>query len=188
MAQVGLEVDYHQLDVNDDNSVSEFASFIKQKYSRLDILINNAGVNFSKQLEEGSILTAKIDTALSTFSVNTLGVLRICQALIPIMQERNYGRIVNVSTEMSSLSQLAIERYPLSPSYRLSKLGLNGLTCLLAKELKNTNILVNSYSPGWIKTDMGGADAPFTTEEGAQTAIYPFLVTLQEVKYKKGCV
>jgi NAD(P)-dependent dehydrogenase (short-subunit alcohol dehydrogenase family) len=94
------------------------------------------------------------------------------------MQEGNYGRIVNVSTEMSSLSQIANDYYPPSPSYRLSKLGLNGLTRLLAKELKETNILVNSYSPGWLKTDMGGTDAPFTTEEGAQTAIY--LATLPE--------
>ncbi len=178
LAQAGLKVDYHQLDVNNEQSVAEFASFVRQNYSRLDILVNNAGVNPSKQPEEDSILTAKTDTVLSTFAVNTVGVLRICQALIPIMQEGNYGRIVNVSTEMSSLSQLANDYYPPSPSYRLSKLGLNGLTCLLAKELKGTNILVNSYSPGWMKTGMGGTSAPFTTEEGAETAIY--LATLPE--------
>lgn len=178
LAQVGLGVDYHQLDVTNEQSVTKFTEFLRQKYGRVDILVNNAGINPAKQLEEGSLLTVKLDTLLSTFAVNTVGVLRICQALIPLMQEHNYGRIVNVSTEMASMSQLASDYYPLAPSYRLSKIGLNGLTCLLAKELKGTNILVNSYSPGWMKTDMGGDDAPFTPEEGAETAVY--LATLPD--------
>lgn len=178
LAQEGLEVDYHQLDVTAESSVTEFVNFVRQKYSRADILVNNAGVNPAKQPEEGSILTVETDTILSTFAVNTVGTLRICQALIPMMKERNYGRIVNVSTEMASMSQLVSDAYPISPSYRLSKIGLNGLTCLLAKDLKGTNILVNSYSPGWMKTDMGGAGAPFTPEEGAETALY--LATLPD--------
>ena len=172
LGQKGLEVDYYKLDVTAESSVTEFVNFVRQKYSRADILVNNAGVNPAKQTEEGSILTSKTDTILSTFAVNTVGTLRICQALIPMMKERNYGRIVNVSTEMASMSQLVSDAYPISPSYRLSKIGLNGLTCLLAKDLKGTNILVNSYSPGWMKTDMGAADAPFTPEEGAETALY----------------
>jgi NAD(P)-dependent dehydrogenase (short-subunit alcohol dehydrogenase family) len=178
LAQQGIEVDYHQLDVSNEQSVTQFAHFVRQKYARADILINNAGVNPAKQPQENSILTAKADTVLSTFTVNAVGTLRICQALIPIMKERNYGRIVNVSTEMASLNLIANDLYPISPSYRLSKISLNGLTCLLAKELKQTNILVNSYSPGWMKTDMGGADAPFTVEEGAETALY--LATLPD--------
>ncbi|PSB63555.1 short-chain dehydrogenase, partial [filamentous cyanobacterium CCP1] len=89
-----------------------------------------------------------------------------------------YGRIVNVSTEMASFHSIATDFYPLAPSYRLSKIALNGLTVLLAKELYDTNILVNAYSPGWLKTDMGSDNAPFTAEEGAETAIY--LATLPE--------
>ncbi|MBD2472739.1 SDR family NAD(P)-dependent oxidoreductase, partial [Nostoc sp. FACHB-145] len=98
--------------------------------------------------------------------------------LIPLMKINNYGRIVNVSTEMASLSTIASDYYPLAPSYRLSKIGVNGLTVLLAKELQGGNILVNAYSPGWMKTDMGGDDAPFTAEEGAETAVY--LATLPD--------
>ncbi|BAY50421.1 short-chain dehydrogenase/reductase SDR (plasmid) [Scytonema sp. HK-05] len=97
---------------------------------------------------------------------------------IPLMKVHNYGRIVNVSTEMASLAAMTSDFYPLAPSYRLSKLGVNGLTVLLGKELLGTNILVNAYSPGWMKTDMGGENAPFTAEEGAETAVY--LATLPD--------
>ncbi|HEY9656617.1 MAG TPA: SDR family NAD(P)-dependent oxidoreductase, partial [Crinalium sp.] len=123
-------------------------------------------------------LTVKLEMMLSTFATNVLAVARITQALLPLMQTHNYGRIVNISTEMASLTTLGSDYYPLAPSYRLSKVGLNGLTVLLAKELQGTNILVNAYSPGWMKTDMGGSDAPFTADEGAETAVY--LATLPE--------
>ncbi len=73
---------------------------------------------------------------------------------------------------MASLQQIPQDFYPIAPSSRMSKVGLNAMKTLLAKELKNTNILVNNYSPGWMKTDMGGEDAPYTTEEGAETAVY----------------
>jgi NAD(P)-dependent dehydrogenase (short-subunit alcohol dehydrogenase family) len=111
-------------------------------------------------------------------TTNVLAVARITQALIPLMKAQNYGRIVNVSTEMASLTSMGSDYYPLAPSYRLSKIGLNGLTALWAKELQGTNILINAYSPGWMKTDMGGSDAPFTADEGAETAVY--LATLPE--------
>lgn len=178
LMQAGLAVDYLPLDVTNEQSVIDFTNALRQTYGRVDILVNNAGINPTMQSEENSLLTMKPEVALSTFATNTIGVLRICQALIPLMQERNYGRIVNVSTEMASLNQLPQDGYPIAPSYRLSKLGLNGLTCLLAKELAGTNVLVNAYSPGWMKTDMGGENAPFTTAEGAETAIY--LATLPD--------
>ena len=174
----GLKFDYHQLDVIDDKSVAEFTKWLQNKYARVDILVNNAGVNPNTQSEESSVLTAKLDTVISTFSANLVGALRMCQALIPLMKEANYGRIVNVSTEMACLNYIKDDYYPISPSYRLSKIALNGLACLLAKELKDTNILINNYSPGWMKTDIGGASAPFTPEEGAETAVY--LATLPD--------
>ncbi len=115
---------------------------------------------------------------LSTLTTNVIAVARITQALLPMMKAQNYGRIVNVSTEMASLENMSSDYYPLAPSYRLSKVGLNGLTPILAKELQGTNILVNAYSPGWMKTDMGGENAPFTANEGAETAVY--LATLPD--------
>ncbi|MBW4595645.1 MAG: SDR family NAD(P)-dependent oxidoreductase [Brasilonema angustatum HA4187-MV1] len=178
LAQQGLEVDFLPLDVTDDKSVENFVNALHEQYGRVDILVNNAGVNPAKEAEEGSVLTAKLDTVISTFAVNSVGPLRLCQALIPMMKEHNYGRIVNVSTEMASLNYIPNDYYPLAPSYRLSKIGLNGVACLLGRELKDTNILINNYSPGWMKTDIGGADAPLTAEEGAETAVY--LATLPD--------
>ncbi len=177
LATEGVDADYQTLDVASDESVKQFTIWLQQTHGKADILVNNAGVN-PKEQTESSLLTAKIETMLSTFTNNVLAVARISQALIPLMKEQNYGRIVNVSTEMASLTSLVSDYYPLSPSYRLSKVGLNGLTALLAKELQGTNVLVNAYSPGWMKTDIGGPDAPFTAEEGAETAIY--LATLPE--------
>ena len=136
----------------------------------------------TNQPEEASLLTVQLETMLSTFATNVLAVARITQALLPLMQAQNYGRIVNVSTEMASLGTIDNDYYPLAPSYRLSKIGLNGFTVLLAKELQGTNILVNAYSPGWMETEMGGADAPFTADEGAETAVY--LATLPEMGHK----
>lgn len=178
LAGEGLDADYHVLDVTRDASVEAFVAWIQETYGKADILVNNAGVNPTMQPEEASLLTVKPETLMATLDTNLLAVLRITQALLPLMKAQNYGRIVNVSTEMASLASLGSDYYPLAPSYRLSKIALNGLTSLLAKELQGTNILVNAYSPGWMKTDMGGDNAPFTADEGAQTAIY--LATLPE--------
>ncbi|AUT01383.1 short-chain dehydrogenase [Nostoc sp. CENA543] len=178
LASEGLDVDYHVLNVTDDKSVQDFTIWLRETYGSVDILVNNAGVNPTTQPEESSLLTVQLATMQATFETNVLAVVRICQALIPLMQVNNYGRIVNVSTEMASLATITHDYYPLAPSYRLSKMGVNGITAILAKELQGTNILVNAYSPGWMKTDMGGENAPFTAEEGAETAVY--LATLPD--------
>lgn len=94
------------------------------------------------------------------------------------MSAHGYGRIVNVPTEMTSLADMATGYYSIAPSYRVSKVALNAITLLLGRELHGQNILVNAYSPGWMKTDMGGDSAAFTAEEGAATAVY--LATLPD--------
>jgi NAD(P)-dependent dehydrogenase (short-subunit alcohol dehydrogenase family) len=174
LSSKNIQVDFHPLDVTSDASVQQFTTWMEQTYGRVDILVNNAGVNPTMQPEESSLLTVQLETMLATLSTNVLAVARITQSLMPLMKAQNYGRIVNVSTEMASLTSMASDYYPLAPSYRLSKVGLNGLTALWAKELQGTNIL----SPGWMQTDMGGSNAPFTADEGAETAVY--LATLPE--------
>lgn len=178
LSSENIQVDFHPLDVTSDISVVQFTTWLQKTYGKVDILVNNAGINPTMQPEESSLLTVEIETMLTTFTTNVLGVARITKALIPLMKAQNYGRIVNVSTEMASLTCMDRDYYPLAPSYRLSKVGLNGLTVLWAKELQGTNILVNAYSPGWMQTDMGGTNAPFTADEGAETALY--LATLPD--------
>lgn len=178
LSSENIQVDFHSLDVTSDVSVQQFVTWLQKTYDRVDILVNNAGVNPTMQPEESSLLTVQMKTMLTTLTTNVVAVARITQALMPLMKAQNYGRIVNVSTEMASLTSMGNDYYPLAPSYRLSKIGLNGLTALWAKELHGSNILVNAYSPGWMQTDMGGSNAPFTADEGAETAVY--LATLPE--------
>jgi NAD(P)-dependent dehydrogenase (short-subunit alcohol dehydrogenase family) len=98
------------------------------------------------------------------------------------MRERNYGRIVNLSSSLGSLTDMANPTDGLGaagfPAYRMSKSALNALTLNLAAELKGTNVLVNSACPGWTKTDMGGAEAPLAVEQGADTIVW--LATLPD--------
>ncbi len=178
LAAAGIGVGFHPLDASDPANVTALFAWISEKYGRLDILVNNAGVNPGMDPGEASVLTTSPETMLRTFDGNTITALRVSQAAVPLMLKNGYGRIVNVSTEMASIEGMGSDYYPVSPSYRMSKVGLNALTVLLGRELKDTNVLVNAYSPGWMKTDMGGDSAPFTADDGAEMAVH--LATLPD--------
>jgi len=91
-----------------------------------------------------------------------------------LLQKSDDPRIINVSSEMGALHNLS-GRYP---GYSLSKASLNALTIMFSNELKKTGIKVNAVCPGWVKTDMGGPDAPRTVGEGADTIVW--LATVPE--------
>ncbi len=169
-----LDIIYHSLDVTRDDSVQQLADFINQQFGRLHVLVNNAGVFIEKNADYPSIFDTKVDTIRQTLEVNTYGALRVTQALVSLMKKNNYGRIVNVSSGMGQLSDMD-GGYS---GYRVSKTALNALTRIFASELKNTNILINSLCPGWVKTNMGGENAPRTPEEGVDTIVW--LATLPD--------
>ncbi len=170
----GLDVMFHSLDVTSDESSQKLAEFIRQQFGKLDALVNNAGIYIDSQAGKNSVFDAKIDTLQKTMETNVYGVLRVTQALIPLMKQQNYGRIVNVSSGMGQLTHMG-GGYT---GYRISKAALNALTRILANELQGTNILVNSVCPGWVKTDMGGGAAPLTPEQGVDTIVW--LATLAD--------
>jgi NAD(P)-dependent dehydrogenase (short-subunit alcohol dehydrogenase family) len=128
------------------------------------VLVNNAGI----YIDRNSVFDTQIDTLQETMETNVYGVLRVTQALIPLMKKQNYGRIVNVSSGAGQLSDMQGGL----PGYRISKAALNALTRIFASELQGTNILVNSVCPGWVKTDMGGSNAPLTPEQGVDTIVW----------------
>jgi NAD(P)-dependent dehydrogenase (short-subunit alcohol dehydrogenase family) len=97
----------------------------------------------------------------------------VCKALIPLMKEQNFGRVVNVSSRTGGLRRMGSG----FPAYRISKTALNALTRIFATELKETNILINSACPGPVKTDMPGATGSRTVEQGADTIVW--LATLK---------
>lgn len=166
----GLDVAYHQLDVDDLESIQSLARDIREQHGKVDVLVNNAGVLLdvvANQDESGvSVFNADPDIILQTFRTNTLGPLLLAQALVPLMGKQ--GRIVNVSSGMGQLSDMN-GGYP---AYRLSKTALNAVTRILADELKETDIKVNSVCPGWVRTDMGGANADRTVEKGVETTVW----------------
>jgi NAD(P)-dependent dehydrogenase (short-subunit alcohol dehydrogenase family) len=149
---------------------------VERKFGRLDILINNAGIaHAGEPFFANSAATVSMNTLRETFDVNFFGLVELTQALLPLIGKSTAGRIVNLSSMLGSLTlhsdpQAGIDDVkPLA--YDASKAAVNQFTVHLAALLKNTPIKVNSAHPGWVKTDLGGEDAPMNTVEGAKTGV-----------------
>ena len=110
-----------------------------------------------------------------TFQTNLFSVIALTQKLLPLIKKSDAGRIVNVSTILSSLTLHSAKDSPISPAkefaYNASKTALNAFTIHLANELKDTNIKVNSGHPGWVKTELGGPNAPIEVEDSYKTSL-----------------
>lgn len=169
LAAEGLVAPVVALDVTDLTSVRAAVAETMGLFGRVDILINNAGVMLERS-GTPNFVASSVEAAVvrATFDVNLFGALTMSQAVLPIMRDQGYGRIVNMSSGMGQLSEMGAEH----PAYRMSKAALNALTRTMAAELGDGAILVNSMCPGWVKTDMGGVDAPRTVEQGAETAVW----------------
>jgi NAD(P)-dependent dehydrogenase (short-subunit alcohol dehydrogenase family) len=154
-----------QMDVGDDASIRTAADEVRRRFGRLDVLINNAGIYPDG---ERTILTASREFMAATLETNTLGPLSVVQAFVPLLRASSRPRIINVSSGYGQIEGLSAS----VPSYCLSKLALNGLTIMLAEILKADGIAVNAVCPGWVRTDMGGASAPRSVEEGAAGIIW----------------
>jgi NAD(P)-dependent dehydrogenase (short-subunit alcohol dehydrogenase family) len=154
-----------ELDISSDRSIEAAVEILKQKSDRLDVLINNAGIYPDEGVNILSIERKLLDL---TFNTNTFGAIRMVQTLLPLLKKSEDARVINVSSGYGEIDGLSAD----VPSYCLSKLALNGATIMLADALQSQGIVVNSMCPGWVKTDMGGASAPRTPEQGADTAIW----------------
>ncbi|CAG7637967.1 3-oxoacyl-[acyl-carrier-protein] reductase FabG [Paenibacillus solanacearum] len=165
------------VEVNRPDSIARLMDNVTRRYGRLDVLVNNAGIILDRGT---SVLQVERAVMQETFETNYFGALHLIQAVVPLMKRHHYGRIVNVS---SALGSFQVHRGLLglkgsSSAYRISKTMLNALTCLAAQEVEGWGIKVNAVCPGRVQTDMGGADAPQTVAEGADTAVW--LATLAE--------
>ena len=171
LAKQGLPVAAHQLDVTDPASVVRAMADTGYTYGRLDVLVNNAAVAIDRQQLASSVDMERVRATLDT---NIMGAWRCCTAAIPEMKNNGYGRIVNVTTHMSTFARMGTG----SVAYRVSKAGLNALTCILAAELCEANILVNAASPGKATTRLAYGKADRTPEEAADDFIW--LATLPD--------
>lgn len=165
LAQAGGSATLLEMDVADSASLARAAAEYGDHFDRLDVLINNAGI----YPDEGvSILTISRQQLTATFQTNTFGPVAVTQAFLPYLRKAKGARIINLSSGYGQLEGLSAN----VPSYCLSKLTLNGVTLMLNQLLRAEGIAVNSMCPGWVRTDMGGAGAPRSVEQGADTAVW----------------
>ncbi len=168
----GLTLVPFKLDITKPEDCAQLQNFLLKKYGCLDVLVNNAGAFFESTdqaaRESTSAFTTALEVMRQSFELNTLGALKVVQALLPLMQANKNGRIVNVSTGMASLQTMTRGW----PGYRVSKAALNALTRIMADELRETDIKINAVDPGWVRTDMGGPFAMRSVEEGVDTTIW----------------
>ena len=175
LSNLGIEVDLVQYDAFDQDAPQKVYDYILEKYKKLDILINNAGVLLTGNLFVTNSSTVSDKDLKDTFQTNLFAVISLTQKLLPLIKKSDAGRIVNVSTILSSLTLHSAKDSPINPAkefaYNASKTALNAFTIHLAIELKDTNIKVNSGHPGWVKTELGGPNAPVEVEESYKTSL-----------------
>lgn len=204
----GLAPEFIKLDVSDKDSIQAARKIVEEKYGRLDVLINNAGINLRVK---DTVLS---DRARQTININYFGVLNVTNAFWSLLQPNS--RVVHVSSQLGRLSYLGeswqekinspdltveqlsayMKQYiidasspdidrtcrgwhtytpPYSDSYSVSKVGVTRLAAVQAKLLETDprpGILINAVCPGWVRSDMGGAGATYSLEEGADTPVY----------------
>ncbi len=159
----GVDVSFLQLDVSRPESVAAAAREFAGQNDHLDVLVNNAGILLDG---DDAILKITTDMLQRTVQTNTFGPLIVAQAFQPMLAKSSAPRIVNVSSGGGQLSDMGTW----APAYSISKTALNAVTCQLAAALPK--FAVNSVCPGWVRTDMGGAGADRSVEEGADTIVW----------------
>lgn len=149
-----------QLDVINDMSVHAAAEEVARQTDHLDLIINNAGVNFREKFE-----TFNSDQYLLTLNVNGVGALRVIHQFIGLLRKGSGRKIVNISSQLGSLTA---QRPGFGSSgYNASKAVMNMITRHLSFDLADEGIIVISMHPGWVQTDMGGAHAAVTPPDSA---------------------
>lgn len=165
LAESNLDVSFVGMDVDDPKSIRQASITVNERYGKVDVLINNAGVyvdgNETLMNQEPSILE-------KTMATNFFGAYHVIRSFLPLMEKQGYGRIVNVSSEYGAMREMS---YPGVGAYKLSKLALNGLTRLVAAEIAG-DIKINAVDPGWVRTDMGGPSAPKTPKQAAESIVW----------------
>ena len=169
--QQGLSVTSFALDVTNEGSIQHLQRVLEERFGGVDVLVNNAAIYPDKGR---SVLEVEPETFHATMETNFYGPLLLCQAWVPGMITRGYGRVVNVSSRAGQLSAMG----DFAPAYSASKAVLNALTRMVADAARGSNVLVNAVDPGWVRTRMGGPAASRSVEQGTDTIVW--LATLPD--------
>lgn len=171
-------VEAFRFDVTNPADHMAVARHLEARYGRLDVLVNNAGIevegaDFGADFNTTSTVTPEL--LKRTFDTNFFAAVALTQTLLPLIRMAPAGRIVNLSSVLASLT---LHSDPASGIYHkkafgydASKTALNAFTVHLAEELRDTKIKVNSAHPGWVKTELGGSAAPMELAEGGKTSV-----------------
>jgi NAD(P)-dependent dehydrogenase (short-subunit alcohol dehydrogenase family) len=173
----GADVDMLEFDVTQTASHKAAYDYFNGRYGLLDILVNNAGIaggSFPGTGPEHSVGEVPAELLHRVFETNFFAQVALTQTLLPLLKKSAAGRIVNLSSILGSLTLHATPGSPIYDAktfaYDASKTALNAFTVHLAYELRGTKIKVNSAHPGWVKTAMGGPEAPMDLAEGGKTS------------------
>ncbi len=173
----GVDADVLKFDITNPADYKAAYDYFDKHYGRLDILVNNAGVaagKFPGTGPEHSASAVPDDVLRKVFETNFFAQVALTDALLPLIKKSPAGRIVNLSSILGSLTLHADPKSPIynakTFAYDASKTALNAFTVHLAWELRDTKIKVNSAHPGWVKTDMGGDEAPMELSQGGKTS------------------
>ncbi|MES2637585.1 MAG: SDR family NAD(P)-dependent oxidoreductase [Pseudomonadota bacterium] len=172
---LGYQAEAIHYDATQAHSADQIFEHLNRQYGKLDILVNNAGINKEQLMGSNNSSKVSIDTIQQTFHSNLFAVIELTQKLLPLIKKSDAGRIVNLSSILASLSLHSMPNSPIDPAkafaYNASKTALNVYTVHLAHELRDTNIKVNSAHPGWVKTELGGANAPMEIADSYKTSV-----------------
>jgi NAD(P)-dependent dehydrogenase (short-subunit alcohol dehydrogenase family) len=158
----GVQAKLAVVDVADPESIDRCLAKLAKDGTSVDVLVNNAGV-----YPPGTVLTTSEEAFRETMEAHYFGPVRLCRALVPQMQKRKYGRIVNVSSGSGSFGE-GLEG---PAAYCVSKAAMNAFTVKLA-QVAGSYIKVNTLCPGWVRTRMGGKNASRGVEKGAETIVW----------------
>jgi NAD(P)-dependent dehydrogenase (short-subunit alcohol dehydrogenase family) len=159
-AEIDGDVRPVRLDVTSEDDIVRVAKEVGERYGRLDALVNNAAITYDTWQRA---VTADLDVVREAAETNLYGPWRLTQALLPLLRRSEHPRVVNVSSEAGSLTNMGGG----TPAYTVTKAALNAMTRMLAAELRADRILINAICPGWVATDMGGAGGRPVSEGAA---------------------
>ena len=169
----GADARFVRLDVTDPKPAQEAADWVDQHYGRLDILVNNAGIARAG----GPPSQTNLDAMREVYETNVFGVVIVTNAMLPLLRRAPAARIVNVSSEVGSITSMTdpaspLAQMPASLAYPSSKSALNMITALYAKELRDTPVKVNAANPGYSATDLNGHNGFRSVAEGAEASVH----------------
>jgi NAD(P)-dependent dehydrogenase (short-subunit alcohol dehydrogenase family) len=178
----GADARFVQLDVTDQDSISRAAAWIDTEYGHLDVLVNNAATP-TVSGERRPIGETSLTDMRAVYEVNVFGIVAVTDAMLPLLRRVPAARIVNVSSEVGSISAQGDPGHPLgqmpaSVIYPSTKAAVNMITAMYAKGLKDTPIKVNAANPGYTDTDFNDHRGFRAAAEGAEPSVY--LATLPE--------